>query len=37
MERALPQFEHMVKLVPDEPISHYNLGVLYSQASLRSH
>ena len=31
-KRATRQFEQMVKLVPDEPISHYNLGVLYKMA-----
>ncbi|HXJ38913.1 MAG TPA: FG-GAP-like repeat-containing protein, partial [Bryobacteraceae bacterium] len=28
-EKAIEQFQGMIKLVPDEPISHYNLGVLY--------
>src|SRR5947209_4481900 len=26
-EKAQTQFERMIKLAPDEPISHYNLGV----------
>src|SRR4029079_17400009 len=26
---AIAQFEKMVALVPEEPIAHYNLGVLY--------
>ena len=28
-DQAIAEFEGMVKLVPNEPISHYNLGVLY--------
>ena len=32
-DRALPQFERMVQLAPDEPISHYQLGVLYRQSN----
>jgi tetratricopeptide (TPR) repeat protein len=28
-EKAIPQLEQMIKLVPTEAVSHYNLGVLY--------
>src|SRR5947209_8387166 len=28
-DHAVEQFEQMVKLVPDDPTSHYNLGYLY--------
>jgi tetratricopeptide (TPR) repeat protein len=29
LDKATAQFEHMVKLAPDEPIGHYQLGTLY--------
>ena len=28
-DKALAQLQHMAELVPDEPVTHYNLGVLY--------
>ena len=35
MRRPLPQFEGLLRLVPDEPVSHYNLGVLHKLADKR--
>src|SRR5262245_24783001 len=30
--KAIAQFERMIALVPDEPVSHYNLGALYKSS-----
>jgi len=33
IDRALQQFERLVQLAPDEPVSRYQLGALYKQAN----